>query len=113
MWPAMPSRAVGAGVKRKSRSPRLAVNWHSTRIATVRLALVETPLFVVVTVGSAANVESIVHAFEGDFGCIAASATRGHQNVAGDAFARGRSGSKAQVQITAPGGELAQHSHRH
>lgn len=33
-WPAMPSRALGAGVKRVSRSPRLAVNWHNTRTAT-------------------------------------------------------------------------------
>src|SRR5690242_9786891 len=34
IWPAMPSLALGAGVKRKSRSPRLAVNWHNTRTET-------------------------------------------------------------------------------
>ena len=33
-WPAMPSWAVGEGVKRKSRSPRLAVNSHNARTAT-------------------------------------------------------------------------------
>src|ERR1700743_1839818 len=38
MWPAMPSRALGAGGKRRSRSPRLAVNGHNTRTATDRFA---------------------------------------------------------------------------
>ena len=35
MWPAMPSSEVGAGVKRRSRSPRLAVNSHIARTATM------------------------------------------------------------------------------
>ncbi|KAG1166652.1 hypothetical protein G6F57_022432 [Rhizopus arrhizus] len=33
-WPAIPSSPVGAGVKRKSRSPARAVNSHSARTAT-------------------------------------------------------------------------------
>jgi len=34
-WPAMPSWAVGEGVKRRSRSPVLAVNSQSARTATL------------------------------------------------------------------------------
>jgi hypothetical protein len=33
-WPAIPSCAVGDGVKRRSRSPRFAVNSHSVRTET-------------------------------------------------------------------------------
>ena len=43
-WPAMPSWAVGEGVKRRSRSPCFAVNSQSARTATQYVAWLTRPV---------------------------------------------------------------------
>ncbi|MNP09769.1 hypothetical protein D3C76_1018860 [compost metagenome] len=83
------------------------------QVAAVGLDLLQAVGDRVVAVGTAAHLQALVMAFEGDFRLIAGSTPGHHPTVAFDTLlSRGRWG-EAQVQVTHLGTELAQGAHCH
>src|SRR5687767_14398161 len=84
---------------------------HAGEVAAISFAFVQPAFLVVITVGATANPQRFVGAFERYFRFVLAAATGGDDLMAGDAFSRARSRRKAQIQVAALGGELAEHAH--
>ena len=61
-----------------------------------------------IAIGTAANRQAFVVAFQRDFALVAGVTARRHQRMTGDAVLRRRGRGETQVQVAMLGGELAQ-----
>ncbi len=90
---------------------RAVIGGHPFERAAIGLDLFQPVRSGIVAVGAAAHGQAAMRAGQRDLGFIAAGARPATVTWPADAFQRGRRGREAQIEVAAPGRELAQRAH--